>query len=153
MGDWYYNRIRPIVTLLRAVVGLHSDFRPIGQRIANPNGLLFVVSMANVSYSSPRKGRVVTFDVRTAKNEFVHHVQTEIPAVVAWTIGWYDDKTVFVKSATARPEAFLVGTCSLVYKIAEPYDGALMDSINSTKLPRRKVSPTCGCHRNFRVRL
>ncbi len=144
MGDWYYNRIRPIVTLLRAAVGLHSDFRPIGQPIANPNRFLFVVSMANVSYSSPKKGRVVTFDVRTAKNEFAHHVQTEISADVAWKIGWYDDKTVFVKSATARPEAFLVGTCSLVSKIAEPYDGALMDTIDSLKLPRRKVMPSCG---------
>lgn len=58
--------------------------------------------MANVSYSSPKKERVVTFDVRTAKNEFAQHVQTEISADVAWKIGWYDDKTVFVKSAAAR---------------------------------------------------
>lgn len=147
--DWYYNRLRPYVTFARAMFGIHSDFRPIGKSIPNPSGMLCVVPMANVSYSHPQDGRLVTFDVRNAKDEFVHHVQTAIPAYGNWTIGWYDDTTVLVRSSAAEPEAFAVGTSGLVHKLREPYDGDLLAAIESVPLPKTNVKPTVArCERN-----
>ncbi len=47
--------------------------------------------MANVIYKHAERGRLVTFDVRNANDEFVHYIQTEIPALTTWAIGWCDD--------------------------------------------------------------
>ncbi len=140
--DWYDNRLRPCVTFARAMLRVHSDFRPIGKSIASPSGMLCIVPMANVSYSQPGRGRLVTFDVRNARDEFVHHVQTEIPAIGKWAIGWYDDATVFVRSSAANPEAFAVGTSSMVYRLPDPYDDDLLTAIESLPLPTTNVKPT-----------
>lgn len=137
---------------MRAMVGLHSDFRPIGTPVFSPNGLLFVIPMANVSYEHPQRGRLVTFDVRNAKDEFVHHIQTEISAVTNWAIGWYDDTTVFAKGGAELPEAFIVGTSSLVYRRPKPYGDGLLTAIESFPLPPAKVTPTLYRHKSNRTR-
>jgi len=106
------------------------------------NGQLFILAMANVSYESPEQERFVTFDVRAAKDEFVQHIQTRIPASSSWAIAWYDDTTVIVKGSSAPPEAYIVGTSSLVYRQPEPFDYELVNAIESLSLPRSIVRPT-----------
>lgn len=125
-----------------ALFGVHSDFRPIGKQIASSSGMLHIVPMANVCYSQRRRGRLVTFDVRNARDEFVHHVQTQIPALGKWSIGWYDDATVFVRSSAAKPEAFTVGTSSLVNRPPAPHEDDLLTAIELLPLPTTNVKPT-----------
>lgn len=142
MYERCYNRVRSFVTFVRALSGVHSNFRPIGQPVASPDQRLSIIPMANVNYTTPDHGRVVTFDVRNSKGEFVHHVQTEVNAIGRWVIGWHDNKIVFVKSDAARAEAFVVGKSSLVYRLSEPYDDTLLHTIEDLPLPRRRVMPT-----------
>jgi hypothetical protein len=148
----YYNKLRPYVTFLRALVGLHSDFRPIGDAVVSPSGNLFVVPMANVNYRHPDRGRMVTFDVRNARDEFVHHIQTETPAIGTWAIGWHNDTTVIVKSHEAAPEAFGVGQSGLAYRLSQPFACDLSKSIDSLQLPPGKVSPTLARHKSKMTR-
>lgn len=150
--EWYYtfyNRLRPYATFGRAMFGLHSDFRQVGERIPSPDNLLFVVPMANVCYADPDRGRVVSFDVRNARDEFVHHIQTGIPTSDSWAIGWQDSETVIVKGIKSQPVAFIVGTCSLYYKVLEPFGHDLIRAIDSLTLPRGQVKPTLNCRRKI----
>ncbi len=81
--EWYYNRLRPYVTFVRVMFGLHSDFRPIGKPI---------------------------------KDEFVHHIQTEIPALTNWAIGWYDDGLLTAIESLPLPAAKVKPTLARAQK-------------------------------------
>jgi hypothetical protein len=108
--------------------------------------------MANVNYKHPDRGRMVTFDVRNAKDEFVHHIQTETPAIGTWAVSWHNDTTVIVKSQVAAPEAFGVGQSQLPYRLSQPFASDLSKSIDSLQLPRGKVSTTLAPHKSKMTR-
>jgi hypothetical protein len=147
-GNWYYNNLRPYLTFLRALAGFHTDFRPIGDAVVSPSGELFVVLMANVNYRNRYRGRMVTFDVRNARDEFVHHIQTETPALGTWVVAWHNDTTVIVKSHEAAPEAFGVGQSGLAYGLSRPFASDVSKSIETLQLPLRRVSPTLARHKS-----
>ena len=105
-----------------------KDFEPISTKIQSPNGAMSIVPMANKSYSDPSLGRLITFDVRDAKSEFLHHVQTDAPADQPWAIGWHDDNTIVVTSDMVPPSAYVVGINSMVEQLRAPFADALMAS-------------------------
>ena len=126
----------------RAIVGIHSDFRLIDSAIGNASKTRFVIPMANLNYADPSTGRFVSFDVRDEKDQFAHHIQTEVPSASAWRIAWHGDETVVVKSDIVQPMIVYFGTGSVATE-------ALTATIDSISLPAGNVKPNWFPRRNI----
>jgi hypothetical protein len=97
-----------------------ADFRAVAPSISSPDGTKSIDPMLNRSYGVSTNRRLVTFDVRDAEGQFMHHVQTDFESDEAWSIGWHTSNTVVVKGSRSGIHAYLVGVDSMVYQLPEP---------------------------------
>ena len=105
-----------------------KDFKPVGKPIPSPDGELQLVPMANEDYTDAKRGRLLTFDVRDANDDFRHHVQTDAQWTAEWVLGWHDDNTVVVRSSDIGICVYQVGLDSMVREFA----GQVPDDIKTT---------------------
>jgi hypothetical protein len=105
-----------------------ADFRPVAPAIHSPDGTKFIVPMKNRCYADMARGRLVTFDVRDAQGQFMHHIQSEIAAEERWAIGWCGSNTVVVKGSLTGINAYVVGIDSMYYPVPEPLSSEIIES-------------------------